>query len=437
METIAPMVWSAADRPDFVTDVQAMRRRVVDHIPSDEADRQIKLGPGGLRDIEFAVQLLQLVHGRSDVSLRDGNTLTALWALTAGGYVGRDDGASLVEAYRFLRTLEHRLQLSHLRRTHTMPDDEPSLRALGRSLGRMSEPVASLTRLWRGHAREVRRLHEKLFYRPLLEAVAALPGTDVRLTTEAARQRLEALGYLDPAAALRHLEALTSGVSRRAAIQRTLLPAMLSWFADAPDPDGGLLGFHRLSDELGSSHWYLRMLRDEGASAERLATLLATSRYATDLLMRAPDVSSLLAHDEDLVARDADALAAEATRAARRRDDPVEAITAVRAVRRRELFRLAASDIFGLVDVETACRTLSAITRATLRGALAAAESFVEAERRSALPTRIAVIAMGRLDAHDKLSRSRGAAVACTWDYCRRCVDSRSPTGRPEPRRAV
>ena len=415
METIAPMVWSAADRPDFVTDVQAMRRRVVDHIPSDEADRQIKLGPGGLRDIEFAVQLLQLVHGRSDVSLRDGNTLTALWALTAGGYVGRDDGASLVEAYRFLRTLEHRLQLSHLRRTHTMPDDEPSLRALGRSLGRMSEPVASLTRLWRGHAREVRRLHEKLFYRPLLEAVAALPGTDVRLTTEAARQRLEALGYLDPAAALRHLEALTSGVSRRAAIQRTLLPAMLSWFADAPDPDGGLLGFHRLSDELGSSHWYLRMLRDEGASAERLATLLATSRYATDLLMRAPDVSSLLAHDEDLVARDADALATEATRAARRRDDPVEAITAVRAVRRRELFRLAASDIFGLVDVETACRTLSAITRATLRGALTAAESFVEAERRGPLPTRIAVIAMGRLGG-EEMSYSSDADVLFVHD---------------------
>jgi glutamate-ammonia-ligase adenylyltransferase len=415
METIAPMVWSAADRPDFVSDVQAMRRRVVDHIPAEEADRQIKLGPGGLRDIEFAVQLLQLVHGRSDPSLRDGNTLSALWALTSGGYVGRDDGAALVEAYRFLRTLEHRLQLSQLRRTHTMPDDEPSLRALGRSLGRMSEPVASLTRHWKEHAREVRRLHEKLFYRPLLEAVAALPGGDVRLTTEAARQRLEALGYLDPAAALRHLEALTSGVSRRAAIQRTLLPAMLGWFADAPDPDGGLLGFHRLSDALGSSHWYLRMLRDEGASAERLATLLATSRYATDLLMRAPDASALLAHDEDLVARDADALVVEATRAATRRDDPVDAIAAVRAVRRRELFRLAAADIFGLVDVETACRTLSAITGATLHGALAAAANFVEAERRAPIPTRIAVIAMGRLGG-EEMSYSSDADVLFVHD---------------------
>jgi [glutamine synthetase] adenylyltransferase / [glutamine synthetase]-adenylyl-L-tyrosine phosphorylase len=397
METIAPLVWSASERPDFVTDVQAMRRRVVEHIPSDEAERQIKLGRGGLRDIEFAVQLLQLVHGRSDETLRSPNTLLALSALNDGGYVGRDDAASLADAYRFLRTLEHRLQLAHLRRTHTMPGNEEALRTLGRSLGMMSEPVATLTQQWKAHSREVRRLHEKLFYRPLLAAVAALPGTDVRLTPDAARQRLEALGYVDPAAALRHLESLTSGVSRRAAIQRTLLPAMLGWFADAPDPDGGLLGFRQLSDALGSSHWYLRMLRDEGAAAERLATLLATSRYATELLMRAPESSELLAHDEDLSGRDTEALVTEARRAASRQDDPVEGITAVRAMRRRELFRVAAADVFGLVDVESVGRSLSGIARATLEGGLAAAQAAVVSEGRAELPTRIAVIAMGRL----------------------------------------
>ncbi|MEP6665486.1 MAG: bifunctional [glutamine synthetase] adenylyltransferase/[glutamine synthetase]-adenylyl-L-tyrosine phosphorylase, partial [Nocardioidaceae bacterium] len=397
MEAIAPLVWSAAERPDFVADVQAMRRRVVDHIPPREAERQIKLGPGGLRDIEFAVQLLQLVHGRSDTSLRSPNTLTALGALTAGGYVGREDGASLADAYRFLRTLEHRLQLSRLRRTHVMPADDDTLRVLGRSMGLTSEPVTALTKQWRQHAREVRRLHEKLFYRPLLEAVAALPDSHVRLTPDAARQRLEALGYVDPTAALRHLEALTAGVSRRAAIQRTLLPAMLGWFAEAPDPDSGLLGFRKLSDALGSSHWYLRMLRDEGAAAERLARLLATSRYATDLLMRAPESTALLADDADLRPRSADALVNESRKAARRQDDPVEAITAVRAVRRRELFRVAAADIFGLLDVDSVGQALTSIARATLEGGLATAEAAIQSERRGPLPTSMAVIAMGRL----------------------------------------
>ncbi|MDQ3479902.1 MAG: bifunctional glutamine-synthetase adenylyltransferase/deadenyltransferase, partial [Actinomycetota bacterium] len=121
MEVTSPLVWAAADRPDFVAEVQAMRRRVVSQIPAGEAARQLKLGSGGLRDIEFAVQLLQLVHGRSDLNLRSSHTMQALEALTQGGYIGRDDGAALGEAYRFLRTLEHRLQLRQLRRTSIMP----------------------------------------------------------------------------------------------------------------------------------------------------------------------------------------------------------------------------------------------------------------------------------------------------------------------------
>ncbi len=397
VDTVAPLVWAAAGRPDFVADVQAMRRRVVDHIPAREAGRQLKLGSGGLRDIEFAVQLLQLVHGRSDPELRSANTLQALAALTEGGYVGRQDGAALADAYRFLRTLEHRLQLRQLRRTHVMPADSDALRHLGRSIGLMSDPVSSLTDEWRRHAREVRRLHEKLFYRPLLGAVAALPSSEARLTTDAARQRLEALGYADPDAALRHLEALSTGVSRRAAIQRTLLPAMLGWFAEAGDPDTGLLGFRQLSDTLGSSHWYLRMLRDEGVVAERLARLLASSRYATDLLMRAPEATALLAHDDDLAPRQADALAREMTTVATRYDDAVEAIGAVRAVRRRELFRVAAADIFGLIEVDTVGQALTDIAAATLEGGLVAAVSAVESQRGARLSTNLAVIAMGRL----------------------------------------
>ena len=251
VEMVAPMVWSAAGRDGFVADVQAMRRRVVDHIPAHEAERQIKLGSGGLRDVEFAVQLLQLVHGRSDPSLREGATLSALARLSEGGYVGREDGEKLHEAYTFLRTLEHRIQLHQLRRTHVLPDDEASLRRLGRSIGIFSEPAAQLDRQWRHHRREVRRLHEKLFYRPLLGAVAKLPGPEARLSLEAAEARLSALGYADPRAALRHLEALTSGVSRTSDIQRTLLPVLLEWFADSPDPDAGLFGFRRISESLG------------------------------------------------------------------------------------------------------------------------------------------------------------------------------------------
>lgn len=394
-EMVAPMVWSAAGRDGFVSDVQAMRRRVVDHIPAHEAERQLKLGSGGLRDVEFAVQLLQLVHGRSDPTLREGATLSALSRLTEGGYVGREDGEKLHEAYSFLRTLEHRIQLHQLRRTHVLPDDEASLRRLGRSIGIFSEPAAQLDRQWRHHRREVRRLHEKLFYRPLLTAVAKLPGPEARLSLEAAEARLSALGYADPRAALRHLEALTSGVSRTSDIQRTLLPVLLEWFADSPDPDAGLFGFRRISESLGRTPWYLTMLRDEGEVAQRLAVVLGTSRYATDLLEREPQGVKMLG--ESLVPLSAEAALAEMTSLVERADSPEAAAVAVRAVRRRELLRIACGDLVAGTDVALVGQGLSRLTDATLQATLDIATDSVRRQRGLDAPaSRIAVIAMGR-----------------------------------------
>jgi [glutamine synthetase] adenylyltransferase / [glutamine synthetase]-adenylyl-L-tyrosine phosphorylase len=395
VEALSPMVWHAAERENFVTDVQRMRRRVVEHIPSDEAERQLKLGSGGLRDVEFAVQLLQLVHGRGDPDIRQPTTLSALAALTRGGYVGREDGQALHDAYAFLRTLEHRMQLEELRRIAVVPDDEDALRRLGRSTGALRDPAGELDRWWRHHRREVRRLHEKLFYRPLLGAVARIPGEDTRLSPDAARTRLAALGYDDPAAALRHLEALTAGVSRASAIQRTLLPVMLEWFADAPDPDAGLFGFRRISESLGDTPWYLRLLRDEGQVAQRLASLLATSRYATDLLQREPEGVRMLG--DALRPVESEALTAEMLGVARRRANAEDAVRAVRGVRRRELFRTAAGDLAGTVDVTEVAEALSRLTDATLESTLEIALRTVAEQRGlDERPARMAVVAMGR-----------------------------------------
>jgi [glutamine synthetase] adenylyltransferase / [glutamine synthetase]-adenylyl-L-tyrosine phosphorylase len=392
---VEPMVWEVAGRDNFVGDVRAMRRRVVDTIPARDADRQLKLGAGGLRDVEFAVQLLQLVHGRTDEHLRDPGTLHALDVLTARGYVGREDGEALHEAYAFLRGLEHRIQLQHLRRTHVVPSDDASLRRLGRAMGFTKDPARTLEQTWTHHRLEVRRLHEKLFYRPLLEAVARVPAEGSRLTTEAAGERLAALGFADPKAALRHLEALTSGVTRTAAIQRALLPAMLEWFADAPDPDAGLFGFRRISESLGSTHWYLQTLRDEGQVAERLARLLATSRYATDLLEREPEGVRMLG--EDLTPLSGEAVLERMRASADRQKEPAEAVRSIRAIRRRELFRIAVGELFGETDVADVGAALSRVTDATLEATLEVAGRSVRSQRGlDAAPTQIAVVAMGR-----------------------------------------
>ncbi|WP_153395273.1 bifunctional [glutamine synthetase] adenylyltransferase/[glutamine synthetase]-adenylyl-L-tyrosine phosphorylase [Ornithinicoccus halotolerans] len=394
---VRPLVWGAGSQPGFVEEVQGMRRRVEEQVPSAESDRQLKLGPGGLRDIEFSVQLLQLVHGRADETLRSGTTLEALAALRDGGYVGREDAAALDTSYRYLRVLEHRVQLHRMRRTHLMPADEASLRRLGRAVGERGEAAAAVLQRWRSHQREVRRLHERLFYRPLLVAVAQLSTDEVRLTPEAARERLAALGFRDPAGAMRHLEALTSGVSRRATIQRHLLPVMLGWFAGGADPDAGLLAFRRISETLGSTHWYLRMLRDEGTAAQRLAHVLSTSRYVVDLLIRSPETVALLGDQAGLQPPGAEVLAARMAAASRRHQEADAAFLAVRTVRARELLRVVLADLVGDLDQAGVRSALTALTDCLLQAALEVATRVVLDRRGEEQAVDLLVVGMGRL----------------------------------------
>ena len=420
VQALSPLVWTASQRPGFVADAQAMRRRVVAHLPADQLEREIKLGPGGLRDVEFAVQLLQLVHGRADAALQVRATLPALAALRDGGFVGRDDAVSLADAYEFLRATEHRLQLVKLRRTHLVPADADAVLRLARSLGFRPDRRGDAVTVWRSewalHAREVRRLHEKLFYRPLLEAVARVPTEALRLTPDEARRRLEALGYADPPGALRHIEALTAGVSRRAALQRALLPVILSELADAPDPDAGLLAYRQVSDALGTSPWFLRLLRDEGTVATRLAILLGTSRYVTDLLMRAPEALQMLSGDDQLTPRGAADLELSMGTAAGRQEDLAQAGHAIRSLRRVELLRIAFADLLGLLDNTEVALALSELADATLASALGAAERMVVEELGLAeLGLRFSVIAMGRLGGRE-LGYGSDADVLFVYD---------------------
>ncbi|KDP90172.1 MULTISPECIES: bifunctional [glutamine synthetase] adenylyltransferase/[glutamine synthetase]-adenylyl-L-tyrosine phosphorylase [Clavibacter] len=388
-DAVAPLVWSSASREGFVGQVQRMRTRVTDNIPADQLHQQIKLGPGGIRDIEFTVQLLQLVHGQGDEAVRDRSTLAALVALADAGYIGRTEAGEFAKDYRYLRLLEHRLQLEQLRRTHLMPTDEERLRILARSTG-LDGRAEELTARWTATKTAVRTLHERLFYRPLLAAVASLPEESLALTSDQAAARLSAIGFVDARGALAHIRALTQGVSRSSAIQRHLLPVLLQWFADGPDPDHGLLAFRRLSEALGESNWFLRMLRDSAGAAQRLAQVLSGSRFVSELLDRVPETAAWLARDEDLRPRTWKALEEEAVATVNRHPTPDAAAAALRTLRRREVLRLAIGAIVGVTHVETLGPSLADITTATLRGVM-------RAIRREDGPwPEFAVVAMGR-----------------------------------------
>jgi glutamate-ammonia-ligase adenylyltransferase len=389
-----PMVWESTARENFVESVQRMRQLVTDNIPISEVDAQIKLGPGGLRDIEFTVQLLQLVHGRTDSSLRERDTLGAIDALATGGYIARDDGKRFSDHYRFLRLLEHRIQLSHLRRTHLMPADELARRAIARSLS-LELSATNLIERWEAVKLEVRDLHQQLFYRPLLSAVSGLSQEDLELTSAQAQDRLGAIGFQDSRSALAHITALTSGLSRRAAIQRQLLPVLLQWFAEGTDPDAALLAFRRLSEDLGDSHWYLRMLRDSSGAAKRMTQVFSTSRLATSLFERMPEAAAWFEREEELLPQKLDQLLGQFQAIISRHEDPDMAAASIKAIRRKETLRVAIGFVIGSLDLDASSKGLSDITEAYLLSMQELAIGSMQAKLGN-LSQELAIVAMGR-----------------------------------------
>ena len=399
ISALRPKVWEAANRENFVEDSRAMRRRVEEHVPAREQGRQLKLGKGGLRDVEFTVQLLQLVHGRTDESLRTQSTLDSIGALRDGGYVARKDAELLDHDYRFLRTLEHRIQLQRLRRSHLVPSGEAELRRVARSLQRAGiHTSADLEKAWQDTRRQVRKLHEAIYYRPLLPEAARLSPDDVSLDSEAAKARLSSMGYLDPSGALNHISALTSGVSRTAAIQRQLLPVMLGWFAQGPEPDAGLLAFRVLSEKMGRTSWYMRTLRDGGAAAERLCLILSSSRYLADQIPGLAESISWLVDKSDLLPPTREELDTELESLLTRRHEPSDIVSAGRYLRRRELMRTAMGQVLRVVEPAESRAAVSHAAEISIEAGLRAAQ--IAGCRKLGIDeplSRYAVVALGRL----------------------------------------
>jgi glutamate-ammonia-ligase adenylyltransferase len=392
---VQPLVWQSTQRENFVESVQRMRERVTSFIPDDEIDRQIKLGVGGLRDIEFTVQLLQLVHGRTDESVRAADTVTAIGQLAAGGYIGRSEANEFSQHYKFLRLIEHRIQMTQMRRTHLMPLEENARRAIARSVN-ISWTAEELMNYWSEVKQQVRALHQKIFYRPLLAAVSKA-SDGLELTNDQAADRLSVIGFIDPKGALVHISALTSGLSRRAQIQKQLLPVLIQWFAEGTDPDAALLAFRRLSENLGESHWYLRMLRDSSGSAERMTVALSSSRLATAMLELIPEGAAWFEDVAQLQPQSLETLRLQSESLGSRHEEIEEFAKAVRHIRRRETLRLALGAVVGELNLEQLAVGLTDITQWYLESITTA---LIESMKHNDVPVAelldFGIVAMGR-----------------------------------------
>jgi glutamate-ammonia-ligase adenylyltransferase len=389
MERSLRYVWPEVLSPDAVNDVRSMKSRTEEMLRRKGVeDREVKRGTGGIRDIEFAVQLLQLVHGRHDASLRDRSTLDALEALARGGYVTTDDARELDDAYVWMRTVEHRLQLVDEHQTHTIPDDPSARTHLARVLGfRDRANESALEAFDAEHQRRrarVRAIHEKLFFAPVLDTLAGVGA----LPEAAAEARLAAFGFHDMAQTRAALNELAGGLTRRSRVMQQLLPAILEWLSEAPDPDLGLLQLRRLTEGYTRSSTIARRFRETPVTAQRAARILGSSRVLGLALHRQPDFVDALA-DDDFLAKTVDRaqLVGEALDTLDWRDDESGRIAGLRRFKRRQLLRIGARDVLGFAEVADVERDMSNLADATVEAALRSLEPDVP----------FAVIGLGRL----------------------------------------
>lgn len=407
VETAQPFVWPDVLDPDAVRSVRAMKARAETEMNRRGlTDREVKRGRGGIRDIEFAVQLLQLVHGRDDTSVRSGSTLDALAQLAAGGYIERDDARQLDDAYRFLRTVEHRLQLQDEQQTHTLPADVGARTRLARVLGyrdRGDETALDFFEAdYRGCQNRVRSIYERLFFAPLLDTLAGVG----LLTATAVEERLAAFGFLDVARTRAALQELTQGLTRRSRVMQQLLPVILGWLSATPDPDLGLLQLRRLAEGETRSTSLARTFRESPLAAERTSRLLGSSRLLGDALRRQPDFVEALGDDEMLAReKSRDELVEGALGTLTWRASVEDRRQGLRRFKRREMLRIASRDLLGFATIEATERELAALADACIEAALHALSASVP----------FAVIGMGRFGAAE-LSYASDLDVLFVYD---------------------
>lgn len=394
-------VWGRPFGADELASLRQMKARAEKQMSTRGLDaREIKRGRGGIRDVEFALQLLQLVHGRADSSLRARSTIDAIGALTAGGYITADDGHALDEAYRYLRAVEHRLQLREGEPTHTLPAATEARTRLARLLGYRDLPGASAVRQFDSdlgrHRGTVRRIHERLFFRPLLEAFTfdrggatggPEPVAGPILNEAAVVERLAAFGFTDARRTRQAIRGLTSGFSRMSRLMQQMLPVLLDWLSESADPDEGLLGLRTLADEPHVRDRLASLCRDSPIGAQQLCQLLGTGRRPARELQRHPDALSELAAGQLLRVRSREELDREAIGMTAWREDSAAVGAGLRGLAQLHQLRIAARDVLGRASVDDTGQALADLAEAVLAEAL----RFVDS------PVPIAIVGMGRL----------------------------------------
>jgi glutamate-ammonia-ligase adenylyltransferase len=391
VDMVQPFIYTRHAGGNVIQQMAVLKKRIEEEVVREgQLTRHVKLGIGGIREIEFIVQSFQILRGARLMVLRDRSTLRTLSALVKTKTLAADDAAALAEAYRFLRNVEHRLQMEMDLQTHTIPGQQHALFRLARSLG--FDSVEKFLAVEASHTSAVRRIYESVLARA---GDSSAQTTEALLATDKLPKTLAGAGFADASAAARVVENLWQGPGFGHVSQRTkelfiqLFSTLLYWASQVADPDAALARFDKFVSAYGSRGLLYEILAGNPRLVEMIMRLGDASRYLSDALARQPElfdgiVRGVVLCDPKSVQRMRDELSA----AQQDNADPMET---ARRWKRSGLVRIGIEDVMGLADIEQTHSEMTALAEACLRFALEQARAGLGLNN---LP--FAVIGMGK-----------------------------------------
>ena len=348
-----PFIYPRSPTPELLDEIAAIKRRIErDIVGHEKIGRDVKLGAGGIREIEFVVQALQLLHGARHAFLQETSTLKALPVLAELELIPRDEARALEAAYRFLRRVEHRLQIEAEQQTHTIPENGEPLDRLARSLGFSSKET--FTDTLRGHMEKVRAVFRRVISTPPRGAESITESLHIFRDEKAAAKSLADLGRG------------TGGLhvaARTRQVLRNLRPLLFRWLARAADPDVTLNQFIRFVEAYGLRSMLFELLVVNPKLLELLIKTFDASRYAGDLLIRRPQLLEEITRGGML---DREVLLAQHLKRLQALKITPSSLDLIRVYRQTQLLRILLRDVLELADLSALWAEQSALAEACL-----------------------------------------------------------------------
>lgn len=414
LKAIEPFIYRRYLDYTTVEELRHMKMRIENELlDSQGKERNIKLGYGGIREIEFFTQALQLVNGGYEPSIRGRSTLPALAQLAQHNFISAQEKNKLIEAYRFLRQVEHKVQMVQEAHAHSIPDGDDEETALARRLGYTRKGKQSEREgFWqdhRVHTTTVRSIFDRLFYGAQKEIAGEGASEFGTIWNDLDQQEvivkeLEKAGFRDPIKAYENLLEVRDGETyappspRRLKLMRTLGPALITEIANSAAPDQALLNLSKFSHRIGGRTGFLTLLAENPETMRLLITLFADSQFLTDLFLNRPElIDTLIRVDLTRVEKTKDEMLAELRAALDEQGDLEAKLNALRRYKTEEFIRIGLHDLGGAIELEPALNQLSDLADACLESALELTLEELQ-EKFGAIPKgRFAILGMGKM----------------------------------------